>query len=60
VQPLHDESDEEVFTVSPPPPLLMNPQEDNNLTTFLVLQEGQIGFSFPKIRSSKFFPQLSQ
>jgi hypothetical protein len=38
----------------------MNPQADNNLTTFLVLQEGQIGFSFPNTRSSKFFPQSLQ
>jgi hypothetical protein len=57
---VHDESAAEVFTVSPPLPLLMNPQADNNLTTFLVLQEGQIGFSFPNTRSSKFFPQSLQ
>jgi len=60
VHPLHDESAAELLTVSPPPPLLIKPQADISLLTFLLLHEGQLGFSFPNSRSSKFRLQSLQ
>jgi hypothetical protein len=51
-QPLQEEADADVRTVSPPPPLLTNPQADISLLTFLLLQLGQTGLSLPKTRYS--------
>jgi hypothetical protein len=39
-------------TVSPLLPLLTNPQADIRFPTFLLLQQGQQGFSFPITRHS--------
>jgi len=60
VHPVHDESAAELLTVSPPLPLLIKPQADISLLIFLLLHEGQLGFSFPKTRISKFRSHLLQ
>jgi len=58
--PPHDEDDAEAFTVSPPVPLLIKPHADMSLLTFLLLHEGQAGFSFPNTIVSKSLLHLSQ
>jgi len=50
---LHADEEAEDDTVSPPAPLLTKPHADISLSTFLLLHEGQSGFSEPKIRRSK-------
>ena len=50
---LLSDTDLELETVSPPLPFEINPQGDISLDTFLLLQEGQSGFSLPKTRYSK-------
>jgi hypothetical protein len=52
-QPLQEDAPAELDTVSPPLPFETNPQGDISLDTFLLLQEGQSGFSLPKTRYSK-------
>jgi hypothetical protein len=52
-QPLQEEAPAERDDVSPPLPLETKPQADISLLTFLLLQLGQSGFSFPKTRHSK-------
>jgi hypothetical protein len=59
-QPLHEEAPAELETVSPPLPLEIKPQGDIILDTFLLLQEGQSGFSLPKTRYSKSWSQFLQ
>jgi hypothetical protein len=46
--------------VSPPAPLLTKPHADISFFTFLLWQEGQNGFSFPKTKNSKSLLHLSQ
>jgi hypothetical protein len=58
--PPQEDADAEARVVSPPPPLLTKPQQDMRRITFLLLQEGQSGFSDPKISFSKFSLQSSQ
>jgi hypothetical protein len=58
--PPQEDADAEARVVSPPPPLLTKPQEDMRRVTFLLLQEGQSGFSDPKISFSKFSLHSSQ
>jgi len=58
--PPHEDAPAELETVSPPPPLLKNPQTDICLQTFLLLHDGQQGFSFPKTMYSKSSSHFSQ
>jgi hypothetical protein len=51
--PLHADEEAEEDTVSPPVPLLTKPHADISFSTFLLLHEGQSGFSEPKTRYSK-------
>jgi len=51
--PLQADEEAEEETVSPPFPLLTKPQADISLNTFLLLHEGQSGFSEPNTRHSK-------
>jgi hypothetical protein len=51
--PLHADEEAEEDTVSPPVPLLTKPHADISFSTFLLLHEGQAGFSGPKTRYSK-------
>jgi hypothetical protein len=59
-QPLQEDAPADLDTVSPPLLLETNPQGDINLDTFWPLQEGQLGFSLPKTRYSKFWLHFSQ
>jgi hypothetical protein len=59
-QPLQADAPAELDTVSPPLPFEINPQGDISLDTFLLLQEGQPGFSLPKTRYSKSWSQFLQ
>jgi hypothetical protein len=59
-QPLQEDVPADLLTVSPPLPLEINPQQDSNLDTFLLLQEGQSGFSLPNTRHSKSWLQFLQ
>jgi hypothetical protein len=58
--PPQEELDADVVVVSPPLPLLTKPQEDMRRVTFLLLQEGQSGFSDPKTNFSKLLLQSLQ
>jgi hypothetical protein len=58
--PPQAEAEAEARVVSPPLPLLIKPQEDMRRVTFLLLQEGQSGFSDPNINFSKLSLQSSQ
>jgi len=51
--PLHADEEAEEDTVSPLAVLLTKPHADISLCTFLLLHEGQSGFSEPKTRHSK-------
>jgi hypothetical protein len=59
-QPLQEDVPAELDAVCPPLPLEINPQGDINLDTFLLLQEGQSGFSLPNTRYSKSWSQFLQ
>jgi hypothetical protein len=59
-QPLQEDAPAELDTVSPPLPLEINPHADINLDIFLLLHEGQSGFSLPNTRHSKSWAQFSQ
>jgi hypothetical protein len=58
--PLQEDAPAELDTVSPALPLEINPHADINLDTFLLLQEGQSGFSLPNTRYSKSWSQFLQ
>jgi hypothetical protein len=58
--PLQPDAPADRLTVSPPFPLAINPQTDICLHTSSLLHAGQSGFSEPKTRHSKSFPQHEQ
>jgi hypothetical protein len=60
VHPLHDGCEAADLTVWPWLPLLKKLHEEMSFLTFLLLHDGHSGFSFPKIKHSKFLSHPSQ